>query len=499
MLQIQKNSIAAFYDRLHEEVRLAEKLVYRLDEKTPLEKLSDGLFAKREDRSKIRSYKWRGAFFKLHRLLDEGYHGPFIAASAGNHAQGVALAAAHLGVQATIFMPTTTPKVKVQSVRKFGGKSVEVRLSGDSYDAAAQQAQSMANKLGGCMIKPFDDLSIIAGQATIGLELFSQCPDLERLFVPIGGGGMASGVAFAAKKILRHPCRIIGVEVEQQNGMQLSIKCGQPIAIERPDLFCDGTAVQKPGSYTFEICNDLLDDIVSVTNEQVSAAMREAWNQYRMLPEPSGAIGLSAAFSSQQNSDDLKSAVIISGGNIDFQTLPRVVRMANTTKNERRFFRFTIQERNGSLIDLLDVFSKDLNIVDFQYGKTDSDMAHPILGIEGPTEQINALLQNPDLQSTDVNETSGNALSEFRVIPFRPDLCQSAIFLKVDIPNRPGALRDMMRQISHTTNICYFNFMESGELEGHALIGFELLNVKSEYLIRKALFELGLKFQIAQS
>ena len=488
-----------FYRQLGQEIQTAKQVVYELDKATPLESLQIGkrlIHAKREDCSRIHSYKWRGAYFKMHQLVQQGFEGSIVAASAGNHAQGVAIAAQKLKTPATIFMPRTTPELKQQAVKDFGGEFVSVELVGDCFDEAATAATKFLETNPGTMLQPFDDLSVIAGQATVGLELIEQCPELTKIYVPIGGGGLASGVAFAIKNFLNLNCKIVGVEVDNQNSMQLSRNCGHRITMEQVDTFCDGTAVRQPGQYTFAICTEFLDEIITVSNEEVTTAMRKVWDSARFVPEPSGGIAMAGAIKNLERDADDTVAAIVSGSNMDFRTLPRVVRMSMPAQNRRRYFRFNIDEQNGSLIQLLDKFMNDLNIVDFQYGKTDSKLAQPVLGIEGPESQLDNLAASTNNSAAEI---SGESLSEFRVIPFRPDLCEQPLFLKVDFPNRPGALRDLMRQISGSTNICYFNFVDSGELEGHALIGFELIHDDSEYQIRKAMFELGLKFQTADS
>ena len=490
----------SFFDQLRDEVTRAEKVVYELDQPTRLDEIrfaGSTLFAKREDLSQVRSYKWRGAYFKMSQLVSSGFSGMFVAASAGNHAQGVAAAAQKLQVESVIFMPRTTPLLKQDAVKRLGGDFVKIELVGDCYDDAATVAETFISKNQAAMIRPFDDLAIIAGQATVGLEMMRQCPKLSKIYLPIGGGGLASGVAFVVKKILNSNCQVIGVEVENQNSMQLSCRCGSRIKMDSVDTFCDGTAVRQPGRYTFEICHELLDDIITVSNTEVSAAIKMAWDSARVIPEPSGGIALAGAMKNRQNDVHETVGFVISGSNMDFKTLPRIVRKSTPTQQQRRYFRFQIAETNGSLIQLLDQFMSDLNIVDFQYGKTDAKVAKPVLGIEGPVSQLDKLVESASAIKIESEEISGESLSEFRVIPFRSDLCEKSFFLKVDFPNRPGALRDLMRQISDSTNICYFNFVDSGEMEGHALIGFELLKSDSEYLIRKSLFELGLKFQTA--
>ena len=363
---------------------MASRVVYELDEATRLDALAVGkgriLYAKREDRSQIHSYKWRGAFFCMWQKVQSGRRGPFVAASAGNHAQGVAAAARRLAVKAVIFMPCTTPRLKRDAVKALGGSFVSVVLTGDCFADAAREAERFCETNDATPIPPFDDLDVVAGQATVALELLSQMPALTRLFVPIGGGGLASGVAFAIKQIAKHRCRVIGVEVDGQQSMQASLEAGRRVELSSVDTYCDGTAVSKPGAINFELCSQWLDDVVTVSNAQVSAAIKLAWDAARFIPEPSGAIGLAAADRDGRDNGNDVVGTIVTGCNTDFKTLPRIVRQSQATEPMRRYFCFSISERKGALIRLLDKFLSDLNIVDFQYGKTDTELARTRFG-----------------------------------------------------------------------------------------------------------------------
>lgn len=497
-LDFETSLVEAMYAQLRPRVKAASDCVYQLDEKTRVDQLPDGkervIYVKREDTSRIHSYKWRGAYFKLQSLVSAGNQGPFVAASAGNHAQGVALAAKKLGVEAVIFMPRTTPELKQKSVRQLGGEFVTIELFGDCFDDASNRADQYCQSRQGTLIKPFDDLCVIAGQATIGLELIEQQPNLTKLYVPIGGGGLASGVAFAIKLILNRPCKIVGVEVAGQDSMCRSLAAGQRVCLSDVDVFCDGTAVREPGQLTFDLCRHLLDDVMTVTNSQVSSAIRTAWECGRFIPEPSGAISLAAAELCAEQDRNETVGVVISGANTDFKKFPRIVRQCDVQKMTRRFYRFKIEERNGTLIELLDTFMSNMNIVDFQYGRFSESLAYPVLGIEGPTAQLDEFSARVKTKSDVVaEEITGNQFSEFRVIPFHPEYCKHAVFLCIDFPDRPGALRELMRKISRFTSICYFNFVESGETEGHALIGFEILEAGSQVMLFQCLDQLHFK------
>lgn len=485
------------YEGLREDIDKARRVVYELDRATPLEEMQFGFggryLIKREDRSAIRSYKWRGAYYKIASLVAAGQVGGVVAASAGNHAQGVAISAAALQVPAVIFMPTTTPWLKREAVRRWGGEWVTLHLCGDTFDEASAGAVAFAEQHGGCMIHPFDDRQVIAGQATIAWEMVEADPGFEVLYVPVGGGGLASGLAFALKQMLGHPCRVVGVEVEGQASMSQSMELGCRVRLEQVDKFCDGTAVREPGELNFQICRSMLDEMITVTNQEVCLAMQAFWEAARLVPEPSGAVAMAGAMSRWGRQAEERTGVIVSGGNMDFQTLPRVVRQAAVSQRNRVYFRCRIRETSGALIGLLDHFLDDWNIVDFQYGKSDRESAWPVLGIEVTRGERERLMERFSGCSTEM-EWVTCPTAEFRMIPLRMELCQSPMFLRVLFPNRPGALRQLMRRISHATNICYFNFQDSGELEGRALIGFELLSGSSRGEIVGAMEGLGIEW-----
>lgn len=494
-------------ENLNDSRKLAAEWVYEADRPTPTDRLTTEfgeLVLKREDLSYIRSYKWRGAYFKLKKCVQAGQRGPFVATSAGNHAQGVALAASRLGVDVHIFMPRSTPRLKQRAVERIGASHVNIRLIGDNYEQASEAAAEFAQSDNLSVIPPFDDVDVIAGQSTIGDELLKEVDELGVVFVPIGGGGLASGVAFSLKQ-QRPSIQVIGVEVVGQDAMCRSIQEQKIQCLESVDIFCDGTAVMKPGAVTFDLCREFLDEVITVTNEQVCAAIQLLWEEKRLITEPSGAIGLAGclAWCQQRSSAQMPAethgvnCVIVSGGNTDFLTLPSIVRRSQMAQPTRCYFRFEIDEQKGSLISLLDLLFDDVNIVDFQYGKTSRSRAFPVLGLYATPEQQQEMLERIKASGIPAEDVSGRQSSRFRVIPFRPDLTENPRFLQVDFPDRPGALRDLMREVSDLTNICYFNFNETGEVEGHALIGFEFHTDQDAEACERVLKSLGFHYHHA--
>ena len=463
---------------LFREVMLARARVYRLAHATPTEEVRDStrgsFLLKREDLSPTHSYKWRGAFNKLSVLAEQGETRQIVAASAGNHAQGVAIAASRLNLKATIFMPTSTPRLKVSESQRVARGCVRIVQVGDRFDDAAVAAREFAEQNDAVIIPPFDDLHVIAGQGTIGDEIVSFSTRPHVVYVQIGGGGLAAGVACVLKTFDPH-IRVIGVEGEHQASMAAAVRAGRPVTLDHLDRFCDGTAVRIAGNITFPLCASLVDEFQTVSNDEVCAAMQFLWEAKRLVPEPSGAMGVAALIRDRARGryGDVHPLAIVSGANMDFATLARIPHHAAVGQMRRRYYEFEIAERNGSLGNLLERIGTRANIIDFQYGKIDRDRAMPVIGFEGAIDELSAMELEFHRLPVRFTDVSSRPATDFRVIALRTDLCALPYFAVIDFPDRAGALRDFMRTVSDLTNICYFNYQTSGETEGHAMMGFE--------------------------
>ena len=475
-------------DRLAEETTAALERIYSLHPVTPVDSIAlpSGvqLTLKREDTSTVHSYKWRGSGNKISKICDEGFDGTLVAASAGNHAQGVAVVAARQKLSATIFMPLSTPLLKQESVRSFGGDFVTIRLFGDSFDESQREAIQFAKESGGTFIPPYDDLDVIAGQSTIAVEFLDQLAELpSHVFVGIGGGGVAAGIASVIKRL--HPdIQVIGVEGEGQDSMSRSIEAGELVTLETLDKFCDGTAVACPGKLPFRLCSILLDDCMRISNDDACHAIQFLWQMMRVIVEPSAGLGVAAAMAWDFKTGD-RPLVILSGSNVDFMMLPRIARMGQAQRPETRYYQFELSEQAGSLIQLLDQFFVNMNIIDFQYGRMADDIAYPTIGVEVPHSALADLekfLSDPSIPS--FQEVTGSAASNFRVIPFRVDRLTLPFFAVIEFSNRPGALREFMRDASRLANVCYMNYTDTGQTEGQALMGFEFSDIarQTEFL-----------------
>ncbi|MCB9996026.1 MAG: pyridoxal-phosphate dependent enzyme [Rhodospirillales bacterium] len=470
------------HKQLVEEILRARERIYHVNKPTPFEQVDvagveAAVFLKREDLSAINAYKWRGAYNAIAMLTDAEKKKPIIAASAGNHAQGVALAARMQGLKAQIYMPLSAPRMKQMAVQKHGGDAVEIMLEGDAYNDAADAAVKQAKKTGGAFVHPFDNLYTIAGQATIADEivLSGQGP-FDFAFVQIGGGGMAAGVATWLK--IHYPgIKVIGVEAEGQAGMAESIKAGKLVTLKQVDTFCDGTAVKTPGKITFDICKDMLDDIITVSNEEVCAAIETSWETGRFVPEPSGALGLAGLLKYTQThkkeTKGKKLVAIISGTNMDFSRLRLISAGAAVGAHRQKYIRFEIGEQGGSLLGLVENYFAGVNVSGFLYGKTSETRAWPVIAFESSPEKLEDLVKRLKKDKVPYEDITSQPDTRYRVINYDPRLFKNPLLMHVHFPERKGALRELLRTISSVSNICYFNYFYSGEEIGRALMGFE--------------------------
>lgn len=464
-------------ETLFQQIMLARSRVYRVSEPSPLEKYvfenNATLYLKREDLSPIHAYKWRGAFNMMAAHEKEALERGVIAASAGNHAQGIALAAARLGCHARIFMPRSVPRMKAREVARHGGRNVEIVITGDNYDEASRAAEEAARESGALYIPAYDDILVMAGQGTIGDEIIMDAVRPDVAFLQIGGGGLAAGVACALKTYYPD-IRIIGVEGENQASMAAAARHGHPVTLDKVDIFCDGTAVKKAGAVTFAYCRELIDEFMTVSNDDVCAAARVLWETARSMPEPSGAMGV-AAFLKRKDELAGKSALaVLTGANMDFSRLSWISKRAGVGFSGTRYLEIRLDERAGSMLEMLKAVSDlGINIVDFLYGKVDETAAYPVLGFavdETSRKSLEERLRAHGFSFKDVTDREDVA---FRIINCRTSLFRRPYVAVIEFPERPGALFEFMTEAARFSNICYFNYANSGEQIGRALMGFD--------------------------
>lgn len=468
--------------RLRRETLFARERVHHFGQPTPLERLvlpggepGPEIWVKREDLSAVKCYKWRGAGNRMALLTAEQRVRGVVTASAGNHAQGVALAARKLGIKALIHMPKSTPRVKQDAVRRIGGEFVELVFSGDSYDEASAAARADEAASGAIHVGAYDDLFVMAGQGTLADEvILSGRGPFDAAYLQIGGGGMAAGVSNWLKTYWPH-IELIGVEAAGQASMKAALEAGRPVALEKVDLFCDGTAVGKAGTLPFEICRQTLSRIETVTNAEVSTAIRVLWEQLRCVSEPAGAIGLAAALRSRTALAGKRVLIVITGANLDFLQLGLIAQSQGAAGGRTRTIRVHISEEMGTMLRLLDSCFADLNVSDFQYGKIDAAAAWPVftLGSDdaAPLDDLPRRLAADGYQWEDAADDVDTG---FRAIAVRGDLLAAPLFLRLDFYERPGALRDFLNNaVRGRADIVYFNYRQSGERIGRALIGLD--------------------------
>lgn len=469
--------------RLRQEILLARERVQRFGRATPLERLvlsgpGPEIWVKREDQSAIKAYKWRGAANRMAVLTDAERARGVVTASAGNHAQGVALAARQLGVKARIYMPRSSPGVKQRAVLHHGGEWVEIVLAGDSYDEAVIAARADEAAHGAVYLHAYDDLLVMAGQGTLADEVvMSGEGPFDAAFLQIGGGGMAAGVSCWLRSYWPG-IGLIGVEGEGQASMKAALAAGHPVALDEVDLFCDGTAVRKAGELPFEICQETLTRVMTVGNAEVSQAMRVLWEGLRAVSEPSGAMGLAAVLQEREKWIGKKVLVVLCGANIDFQQLGVIAQTTGADALAARTVRVRIPERPGAMLALLDGCFAGLNIADFQYGKNNPDEAWPVFTVTaGDPSGVVALPERLDAAGMAWQDLDGAVDVQFRAIPLRGDLLAYPLFLRLDFYERAGALHDFLdRVVRGRASFCYFNYRQSGERIGRALIGLDFEN-----------------------
>lgn len=470
-------------NELFDEILQARQRVYAVGTPTPLQELclpgvKATIYAKREDLGPIKAYKWRGAYNCMAKLTPEQRARGVVAASAGNHGQGVALAARRLQCKAHIFMPRSTPEVKQNAVRMHGGEAVEIVLTGDSYDAASHAAHEFAEANGLTFVHPYDHLYTMGGQGTLADEVvMSGKGPFDRVYLQIGGGGLAAACACWFKRFWPE-CKCIGVEGVSQASMKLAVESGERKTLPYVDVFCDGTAVRTAGELTYELCKELLDDYVTVTNEEVCKAIRSLWNSIRVITEPSGSMGMAALMQDWQKGnikEGEKCLVVLSGANMDFAQMGVVASRAGVQETNRRerFLQIPMQTKRGQILKYLESIPHGVQLTDVQYGRLAADIQYPVFGVLASDEQfaeIDRVLAEKGLKAKDVTNHDD---VRFRMISYDRGRLRHPVFFVIEFPERPGAFTEFMRVIGEYAHLCYFNYRYSGEHVGRALVGME--------------------------
>lgn len=463
--------------------RILLSRVYDVAVETPLEyaeaisrRLGNRVLLKREDLQPVFSFKIRGAYSKMARLTPGQLRRGVLAASAGNHAQGVALSARELGCEATIVMPETTPDIKIQAVRRLGGSVV---LSGESFSDCARRTKELIAETGAIFIPPFDDEDVIAGQGTIGMELLRQNPGpLDAVFVPIGGGGLAAGIAVYVKQ-LRPEVKIIGVEPVDSDDMRRSIAAGRPVEMKEVGLFADGVAVKRVGEKTFELCREYLDDIVLVDTDAICGAIKDIFEATRVVAEPAGALALAGlrAWAEAGDVHDRTLACIVSGANMNFDRLGYVADRAQIGSDKEVLLSVGIPEQVGSFRTLVRCIGRR-NITEISTRSTNPRQANVLVALHiAGREEKAAVLEKLRQEGFDVVDLSGNELAKVHIRHLTggptPMALHERIF-RFAFPERPGALLDFMDAMRLDFSITLFQYRYHGADFGRVLVGFDV-------------------------
>lgn len=468
-------------DQIYEEIEAAKHRVYTAGTVTPqhilhIDEIDAEVWLKREDLGPIKAYKWRGAFNAMAALSNEDRACGIVAASAGNHAQGIALGAKLLNCNAIIFMPRNTPEVKQSEVLRHGGENVEIRLVGDTYDDAGVAASAFCNKVGAVYIHPYNDPVTMGGQGTVAVEMVEESEfEFDRVYVAVGGGGLVSATATWLKKHWKN-VKIIAVEGIDQASMKSAVEAGAPTRLDYVDVFCDGTAVRTVGDNTFTLCRDLVDEFVTVSNAEVCHAMRRLWETERIIPEPSGAMGLAAIIQDQENgklAEGEKVLTIVCGANMDFSKLENIAKQAGIGSKKRRFFRVPIPEGKGTLLNFLKSMPPEVSIVDLQYGRLDSDMQYPVIGLLGTEGDYQLMTDDFKKRGIELEDASTEEMVSYRVIHYNQKILTFPLFVTIEFSERAGAFMEFMEPVKEIASLCYFNYSYSGELVGRSMVGIE--------------------------
>ncbi len=463
--------------------RILTSRVYDVAIESPLDpapglsrRLHNRILLKREDLQPIFSFKLRGAYNRMSRLTPEQLTHGVIAASAGNHAQGVALAAARLGCPARIVMPVTTPEIKVSSVRAYGA---DVILIGDAYDEAAAHAETLAQEEGLEFIHPYDDPDVIAGQGTIGMEIVRQCnPPPDAIFIPVGGGGLIAGIGAFIKSV--HPAvRIIGVEPDDADAMYQSLQAGKRLRLSQVGLFVDGVAVQEVGEEPFRLCQDVVDKIVRVDTDAICAAIKDVFEETRSVMEPAGALsiaGLKAAVA-RDGLRDQTLVAIASGANMNFNRLRHVSERAELGEETEAVLAVTIPERPGSFKAFCALLGSH-NITEFNYRYADDREAHVFVGLQvADRHQTRALIKGLNSAGLNTRDFTDNELAKIHIrhmVGGRSAGLVNERLLRFEFPERPGALSRFLNTMPHEWNISLFHYRNYGAAYGRVLIGIQV-------------------------
>ncbi|TDI82652.1 MAG: threonine ammonia-lyase, biosynthetic [Betaproteobacteria bacterium] len=463
--------------------RILTAQVYDVAIESPLEfapslseRMNNRLLLKREDMQQVFSFKLRGAYNKMIKLSPEILKRGVVTASAGNHAQGVALVAQRLNCRATIVMPITTPQIKMQAVEAYGAT---VLLHGDSYDEAYAHAMKLSTQKRTTFVHPYDDPDVIAGQGTIGMEILRQhTGPIHAVFVPVGGGGLISGIASYIKRLYSE-IKIIGVEPVDSDAMYRSLQQGRRVKLAQVGLFADGVAIKQVGKETFRLCRELVDEIVLVDTDAICAAIKDVFEDTRVILEPAGALSIAGAkvYANREKVRNKTFVAVSSGANMNFDRLRHVSERAELGEQREAVMSVTIPEKPGSFRKFCAMLGTK-SITEFNYRYADPKEAHVFVGVSvrnrNEAEKLIKSLEKSGLRTEDFSDNEMAKLHVRHLVGGRAGGVKNEILYRFEFPDRPGALMKFLNSMSHHWNISLFHYRNHGTDYGRVLVGMDV-------------------------
>lgn len=464
--------------------------VYEVVQVTPLQimnkiskRFENTILVKREDRQPVHSFKLRGAYSMVSSLVKTEQLSGVITASAGNHAQGVALAASHLGIVSVIVMPVNTSDIKIDAVRRFGGKPL---LCGANFDEAKVKAMYLANKYNLTFIPPFDHPSVIAGQGTLAMELLQQDAHLDRIFVPVGGGGLAAGVSVLIKYLMPH-IKVIGVESSESASLCAALSAGFPVWLHKVGSFAEGVAVRCIGNETFRLCKNYLDDVITVDNDAICAAIKDLFEDVRAIAEPSGALALAGMkkYIKKYKIRGERLAHVLSGANINFHELRYISERCELGEQREALMVVTIPESRGSFLDFFKILG-NRSVTEFNYRYNGSKNVCIFVGIrlQNGYFEREMIIKDISAHGFSVVDLSDNEMAKLHVrymVGIRLNHSLHERILSFEFPESPGALLKFFHTLGMNWNISLFHYRNHGTDYGRVLAGFELSDREPEF------------------
>ena len=485
---------------MHNIVKLADNTrVYDVVDVTPLsrafqlsKRLDNNVYLKREDELVIHAFKLRGAYQKISSLTPDQAAKGVVASSAGNHAQGVALSAKKLGIESVIVMPLSTPKIKVNAVEQLGGKVI---LHGDVYDDAYQYAKQLEQEQDLVFIHPYDDIEVMSGQATVAKELLEQLSGIDKVFVPVGGGGLIAGMATYIKHYAPE-IKVIGVEPQDSPTLYEALKHNERVILPEVGRFADGVAVKQIGEKTFEIARKVVDEVILVSNDEICAAIKDIYEDVRSIAEPAGALA-TAGIKKYVKTHSLKNEnliSVVSGANVNFDRLRYIAERADIGEHVEAIIAVTIDEKPGSFLRFCQMLENH-SITEFNYRYGSDTQARIFVGVSlsnGLAEKKQLL--NTLSESFDVLDMSDNSIAKthIRYMVGGRSSCDDEVLYRFEFPERPGALLNFLKKVGDNWNITLFHYRNHGADFGRVLIGLQASGVTE---LEKNFDELGYFYQ----